>query len=587
MNLFQSLGLNESLASAVAELGFETPTPIQTEAIPVLLKENTDLVGLAQTGTGKTAAFGLPLLQLVDSSTKHTQGLVLAPTRELCMQITQDLKRYSKNLRGISVVPVYGGASIRDQIRDIKSGATIVVATPGRLMDMMDRKAVDLSKISYVVLDEADEMLNMGFKEDIDQILKGTPDSKKTWLFSATMPREVKAISKNYMDKPYELSMGQQNTTNANIEHQYFIVSPSNRYEALKRIVDINTEIYGVIFCRTKIETQEIAENLMRDGYSADALHGDLSQAQRDKVMKAFRGKTLQMLVATDVAARGIDVSNVTHVVHMNLPDEIEYYTHRSGRTARAGKKGISMAIVTPREVDKIRQLERRLSVPFTLKQVPSGVEVCEIRLKDMFKKVLTVEVREEQMAKFIPEAMSIFAGLTKEEIISRFAALEFNRFLEYYQGSLDLNLSDKRTRDRKEGAYEDRPVREHFSGDRLFINVGKMDGFEKGALINLICRQTGLKGKDIGKIELKGAYSFFEVEKPITPKVLTSFEGYSFEGRPVRVEITEASSSGGGFGGGSSSGGGDKFRARERREKHGSNPRAAHGRPRRNNNRY
>ncbi|MDN4164878.1 DEAD/DEAH box helicase [Cytophagales bacterium LB-30] len=578
---FQSLGLNESLVNAVTELGFEAPTPIQAEAIPVLLNNHTDLVGLAQTGTGKTAAFGLPLLHLIDPALRHTQALVLAPTRELCLQITQDLIRYSKNLKGVRIVPVYGGASIRDQIRDIKTGATIVVATPGRLMDLMEKRAVDLSAISYVVLDEADEMLNMGFKEDIDQILAGTSPEKKTWLFSATMPKEVKAISKNYMNKPYELSVGQQNTTNANIEHQYFIVSPKDKYQALKRIVDINTEIFGVIFCRTKIETQEIADKLMQDGYNADSLHGDLSQAQRDKVMRSFRTRSIKILVATDVAARGIDVSNVTHVIHMNLPDEIEFYTHRSGRTARAGKKGISMAIVSPREMDKIRQLERRLSVPFTLKQVPSGVEVCEVRLKELLKRVLEVEVKEKEMKPFLPEVMALFADVSKEDVITRFASLEFNRFLEYYQGSLDLNVSaDKRSRDRKDRA-DDFEVREsrHFTGDRLFINVGKMDGLEKGGLINLICRQSNIKGKDIGRIELKGAYSFFEVEKEITPRVISSFEGFDHNGRPVRVEVTDTKSPSGGGG----REGGAPYRARERREKHGANPRHSHGKPRRN----
>lgn len=532
MKSFESLGLSGHLVEAIRQLGFESPTPIQEKAIPVLLKGNVDLVGLAQTGTGKTAAFGLPLLELVDENLRSTQALVIAPTRELSVQITNDLENFSKSFKRLNIVTVYGGASIRDQIVKVKRGAQIIIATPGRLMDLLSRKVVDLTSVKYVVLDEADEMLNMGFKEDIDEILTTTPEDKNVWLFSATMPREVREIAKNYMRSPKELTMGERNQGNENIDHQYIVVDERDKYLALKRFVDNTPDIFGVIFCRTKVDTQKIAEHLIKDGYNADALHGDLSQQQRDRVMKSFKNKTLQLLVATDVAARGIDVNNITHVVHMNMPDEMEYYTHRSGRTARAGKKGISLAIISKREMGRIQQVERGLKRKFTRTMVPTGDEVCQNKLLALVHKVKQVEVNEEEIDSFLPEVYHELRDLSKEDIIKRFASIEFNRFLEYYRDARDLNKSEKRTFEFEE---EDR----YLTGDRVFINVGKMDGLEKGSLLDLICDFGEVTKTAIGKIDLKGAYSFFEIEKKFTEQVMKNFEGVELRGRKVRLELT------------------------------------------------
>jgi len=468
MKSFDSLGLSGQLVESIRQLGFETPTPIQEKAIPILLQGNLDFVGLAQTGTGKTAAFGLPLLELVDENNRATQALVIAPTRELSVQITNDLERFSASYKKLNIVTVYGGASIRDQIIKVKRGAQIIVATPGRLIDLLERKVVNLTTIQFIVLDEADEMLNMGFKEDIDAILSTTPEDKNVWLFSATMPREVREIAKNYMRNPQELTMGERNQGNENIDHQYIVVDDRDKYLALKRFVDNTPDIFGVVFCRTKVDTQKIAEHLIKDGYNADALHGDLSQQQRDRVMKSFKNKTLQLLVATDVAARGIDVNNITHVVHMNMPDEMEFYTHRSGRTARAGKKGISLAIISKKEIGRVQQIERSLKRKFTKVMVPTGDEVCQNKLLALVHKVKEVEVNEEEIDSFLPEVYHELRDLSKEDIIKRFASIEFNRFLEYYRDARDLNKSEKRTFEFTE--EDDR----YMTGDRVFINVGK-----------------------------------------------------------------------------------------------------------------
>jgi ATP-dependent RNA helicase DeaD len=534
MKSFEALGLSRELVEAIRQLGFETPTPIQEKAIPILLQGDTDLVGLAQTGTGKTAAFGLPLIQLVEEKNRATQALIVAPTRELSVQITSDLERFMVKVKRLNIVTVYGGASISDQIRKIRQGAQIIVATPGRLIDLLSRKVVDLTHIQFVVLDEADEMLNMGFKEDIDEILSTTPDSKKVWLFSATMPREVREIASNYMSNPKELTMEGRQSGNENIDHQYAIVDERDKYLALKRFVDYTPDIFGVIFCRTKIDTQRIAEHLIKDGYNADPLHGDLTQVQRDRVMKSFKEKTLQLLVATDVAARGIDVNNITHVIHMNMPDEMEFYTHRSGRTARAGKKGISLAIVSKKEVGRIGQIEKMLKRKFTKILVPTGDEVCQQKIVGLVHKVRHVEVNEEEIDSFLPEVYHELKDLSKEDIIKRFASIEFNRFLEYYRDARDLNKSEKKSffdEGRPDGAYS--------TGDRIFINVGKMDGLETGTLLGLIC-DYGDIGKDkVGKIDLKGAYSFFEVGKEYTSQVMKGFEGVEVRGRKVRLEMT------------------------------------------------
>jgi ATP-dependent RNA helicase DeaD len=574
MKSFDALGLSGQLVEAIRQLGFENPTPIQEQAIPILLQGKTDLVGLAQTGTGKTAAFGLPLLDLIDESNRTTQALILAPTRELSVQITNDLENFSKNVKDLNIVTVYGGASISEQIKKVKRGAQIIVATPGRLIDLIERRVVNLSTVQYVVLDEADEMLNMGFKDDIDEILSGTPDEKNVWLFSATMPREVREISKNYMNNPQELTVGERNQGNENIEHQFVLVDERDKYLALKRLVDYTTDIFGVIFCRTKIDTQKVAEHLIKDGYNADALHGDLTQAQRDRVMKSFKNKTLQLLVATDVAARGIDVSNITHVIHMNLPDEIEYYTHRSGRTARAGKKGISMAIISKRDMGKISQIEKTLKRRFTKIGVPTGDEVCQKKIMALTQKMRNVEVNEEEIDSFLPEVYHELRDLSKEDIIKRFASIEFNRFLEYYRDAKDLNKSGN---ERKQSFVDESGAESYSTGDRIFINLGKMDGLEKGDLLGLICDYGEIEKSKIGRIDLKGAYSFFELEKDITAKVMKGFEGLEVRGRKVRLEMTnerreKRDDDGGGsrkrYGGGDRggrSGGRDRGRDRDR----------------------
>ncbi|MGB4773684.1 MAG: DEAD/DEAH box helicase [Daejeonella sp.] len=576
MNPFINLGIRHDIVNAITELGFENPTPIQEQAIPVLLSGSNDFVGLAQTGTGKTAAFGLPLLEQLDFEENYPQALILCPTRELCLQITSDMKNYAKNMKNVNVVAVYGGANISDQLRQIKRGVQIVVATPGRMLDIINRKAIDFSQVGFVVLDEADEMLNMGFQEDIDSILSTTPDDKKTWLFSATMPAEVRRIAKKYMTDPFELTMGTKNTGNVNIEHEYYVVRARDKYAAFKRIVDFNPEIFGIVFCRTKIETQEIAESLIKDGYNADALHGDLSQQQRDKVMKRYRDRSLQLLIATDVAARGIDVNDVTHVINYSLPDEIENYTHRSGRTARAGKTGVSIAIINSKELGKIRQIERVIGKQFTKAEIPNGFDVCEKQLFALVHKVHNVEVNEEQIEQYIPRIMDEFKDLDKEQIIKRFASLEFNRFLEYYKNAPDLNApaNEERSGDRNDRG--DRSFKSSVSAGytRLFLNLGSVDDFTRGDMLGFICNNAKISGKSIGKIDLKGVFTFFEVENEFVEKVQQGFKSVDYQGRAVRIELAgdreggggsrerssggnrEGRSGGGGYRGGTSSGG-------------------------------
>ena len=577
MNPFSTLGIRHDIVNAITELGFENPTPIQEQSIPVLLSGSNDFVGLAQTGTGKTAAFGLPLLELLDFEENYPQALILCPTRELCLQITSDIKNYAKNMKDVQVVAVYGGANISDQLRQIKRGVQIVVATPGRMLDIINRKAINFGQVQFVVLDEADEMLNMGFQEDIDSILSTTPEDKKTWLFSATMPNEVRRIAKKYMTDPFELTMGTKNTGNVNIEHEYYIVKARDKYSAFKRIVDFNPEIFGIVFCRTKIETQEIAESLMKDGYNADALHGDLSQQQRDKVMKRYRERSLQLLIATDVAARGIDVNDVTHVINYSLPDEIENYTHRSGRTGRAGKTGISIAIINSKELGKIRHIERSIGKQFTKAEIPTGFDVCEKQLFAMIHKVHNVEVNEEQIEQYIPRIMDEFKDLDKEAIIKRFASLEFNRFLEYYSKAPDLNVSsDDRGYERTErGDRAERGDRSFKSSTspgytRLFMNLGSVDDFTRGDMLGFICNNTKISGKSVGKIDLKGVFTFFEVEESAVNQVIEGFKSVDFQGRDVRIELAgdreggsserggsyRGSGGGGGYRGGGSGGG-------------------------------
>lgn len=580
---FKELGLKGEVLKSLTEMGFETPTPIQTEAIPHLLKDNSDFVGLAQTGTGKTAAFGLPLVSKVEEKRKIPQGLVICPTRELCLQITKDLQNYSKYLN-INVVAVYGGTDIRRQITDIKNGAAIIVATPGRLVDLTDRKALRLDEIEWVVLDEADEMLNMGFKEDIDTILEKTPAEKNVWLFSATMPKEVAQIAKNYMESPLEVSIGHKNQTNENIEHIYYMVKERDRYSATKRLIDFNPNIYGLIFCRTRNETASVAEKLEKDGYNAAPIHGDLSQAQRDSVMKRFREKSLQILVATDVAARGIDVSDITHVINYNLPDDIENYTHRSGRTARAGKKGESMVLINTRELGKIRQIERGIRTTFTVGTVPNAKEICEVQLMQLADKVTSADVREDDIEEFLPIIMRQFEGLTKEEVIKKFVSAEFNRFFDYYQRSGDLNASKEEGRDRDDrdgrgsrdrgersdrGDRGERGSRNDENKTRFFVSIGRRDGLNPGGLLRVICDSADLRSDNIGKIDIMDSFSFFEADDAHADAILSKVNGTEYEGHKVSVEITRKrkddsnrSRGGGGYSGGSG-GGGSRFEGR------------------------
>jgi ATP-dependent RNA helicase DeaD len=547
MNAFEALGLNEQLVQAITEMGFETPTPIQEKAIPVLLSGTTDFVGLAQTGTGKTAAFGLPLLHLIDVSQKHPQALIVCPTRELCLQICNDLMNFKKHVRGLNVEPVYGGASIVMQIRELRKGVQIVVATPGRLIDLIERKAIDLQKVKYVVLDEADEMLNMGFRDDIDFVLKNTILRESIWLFSATMPTAVKAISRNFMTNPIEVTMGKKNTANVNIDHQYFITPAHSRYDTLKRLVDFNPGMYGVIFTRTKADAQEVAERLVKEGYDIEALHGDLTQQQRDKVMGRFRAKSIQLLIATDVAARGIDVDGITHVINYELPDDIEVYTHRSGRTARAGKSGICITICHSREAYKIRSIEKMVNAQFHRLDIPSGKDVCRKQFFHFMDKLMLADISNGEYENYLPDLQEKFADVSKDEVLKRVAALEFNHFLKYYQNSDDLNTkTDSRERrdtgrDRDAGSFErkerstfTRTVDNGFS--RLFINLGTKDGFYKASFLQFILDESNLNKEVLGKIDIREMNAWVEVDKAAAGKMIKSMDGKKYNGRLVRM---------------------------------------------------
>lgn len=568
MSSFSELGLSDRLLANIQRLGYENPTPIQEQAIPQLVTGTRDMIALAQTGTGKTATFGLPLVDLIDVKEDYVQALILAPTRELCVQISNDLKSYTKGVKDIEVVPVYGGANISEQIKSIRRKCHIIAATPGRLIDLLSRDVVNISAIKYFILDEADEMLNMGFQEDIDEILKHTSTEKRVWLFSATMPKEIERIAKNYMSNPLEIAVGNKNSGNENITHQFTVVHGSDRYKALKRIIDYHYDIYGLIFCRTKIETQEIADQLLADGYNADSLHGDLSQAQRDKVLNNFRKRSLQLLVATDVAARGIDVSDVTHVINYHLPDELEYYTHRSGRTARAGKTGISIAIVSPKDQFKVSQMERQLKLSFERIKVPTGREICGQKMKAMIGELQKVVVNEAEIDSYIPQLIKATEHLEREDLIKRFASLEFNHFLDYYRDSYDINISsDSRSRDRRsDGDYStrrgdrndrggSRTDRNGHSGDRggyvgdrggdrsgpvgsrLFINIGKKDGLDIHSFLNLVSANTGIPKKDINRVELSGVYTHFDVETGMGDKVIKKMNGGWYGDRQIRIE--------------------------------------------------
>ncbi|MBC8321101.1 MAG: DEAD/DEAH box helicase [Bacteroidetes bacterium] len=542
MNNFEELNLNAELISAITELGFVKPTPIQELVIPVLLDSNRDLVGLAQTGTGKTAAFGLPMIQKTDTSIKQTQGIILSPTRELCIQITKDLKSYSKNYKNLRVTAVYGGSSIETQISELQKGTHIVVGTPGRTLDLIKRKKLNISKINTVVLDEADEMLSMGFKEDLNSILETTPESKQTLLFSATMPAEISRISAKFMKNPLEISAGDKNVTAVNVKHIYYEVQARDRYEALKRIADVNPKIYGIIFCRTRRETKEIADKLIQDGYNADALHGDLSQAQRDSVMGKFRSKHLQLLVATDVAARGLDVDDLTHIINYNLPDENDVYIHRSGRTGRAGKSGISLSILHMREKHKLRAVEKMIGRKFDKLLVPSGKEICEKQLFKLVENVEKVEIDESQIAPFLDVIYKKLEWLNREDLIKKFVSVEFNRFLSYYKGAKDLNQvcdprEERKPRQPKE--RRDRSERQtEFGFSRLFINLGSSTNLNPSSLIGLINQYTRERNIDIGRIEIMKNFSFFEVDSSFEKIILKAFKDASFNDIPIVAEL-------------------------------------------------
>lgn len=536
MNKFEQLGLNPSILKAVEEMGFESPSEIQEKAIPVLLNEDTDMVALAQTGTGKTAAFGFPLIQKINSNAKHTQALILSPTRELCLQITNELKNYSKFEKNLNAVAIYGGASITDQARQIERGAQIIVATPGRMQDMMNRRMVDITKIDYCVLDEADEMLNMGFYEDITSILADTPKSKNTWLFSATMPKEVATIAKKFMKTPIEITVGTKNQGTSNVSHEYYLVNSRQRYEALKRLADANPDIFSVIFCRTKRDTQKVAEKLIEDGYSAAALHGDLSQNQRDLVMKSFRTKQIQMLVATDVAARGIDVEDITHVINYQLPDEIETYTHRSGRTGRAGKSGVSMVIVSKSEVRKIKSIERIIQQKFEQKDIPDGMEICRVQLFHLANDIKETEINHE-IDPYLPSINEVLEGFSREELIKKFFSVEFTRFFNYYKNTPDLS-SEGRGSERSSGGEE---------STRFFINIGAKDGFDWMSLKDFLKATLDLGRDDVYKVDAKSTFSFFNTDAVHADKVIETFKNFKHNGRHIDVEITTDSGRGGG----------------------------------------
>ena len=543
MSTFLDLGLKEPINKALIDLGYEKPTVIQEKAIPQIISSTEDLKAFAQTGTGKTAAFSLPIIEQINSSDKNVQAIILSPTRELAVQIGNNIKEFSKYIPDLKVVTVYGGSNIEEQIRGLKRGAQIVVGTPGRTVDLINRRALKLGNVKWLVLDEADEMLNMGFKDELDKVLDATPDTKQTLLFSATFPREVEAIARNYMTNPVEITSGEKNQGSDNVTHEYYLVNERTRYQALKRIADVNTDIYAIIFCRTRRETQEVANNLIKDGYSADALHGDLSQAQRDSVMGKFRKRTIQILVATDVAARGIDVNDLTHVINHKLPDQIENYNHRSGRTGRAGNKGISAVLVNNKEKGRLRVIERIIKKKFIATKVPTGKEICQNQLMHLIDKVQNIEVNNEQIEEFLPSIYEKLEGLTREELIQKFVSLEFNSFLTYYDKSADLNdLSSSR-----DSSSRGRSRDENMT--RFFINLGRKDKLNPASLIGLINDQKIADKIEIGAIDILDTFSFFEIDKNFEKETLDAFASNDpeFSGRSVNIEITKSNRGGGG----------------------------------------
>ncbi len=564
MTTFTDFGLKPEILQGISELGYETPTPIQAKVIPQVLDNRSDIVGLAQTGTGKTAAFGLPLLQWTDTSKRTPTSLVLAPTRELCVQIAKDIESYAKYMGKLKVLAVYGGTSITNQIRDLKNGVHILVATPGRLIDLIERRAADLSAVEIVVLDEADEMLNMGFIDDINTILSSCPNDRTTMLFSATMPREIQRLANKYMNNPVEIAAGDRNASTNQVEHHYYYIRERDRYLALKRIVDYYPGIYGIVFCKTKLDTQRIADKLMEDGYDAEPLHGDLSQQQRDRVMDKFRNKNVSILVATDVAARGIDVDSLTHVINYNLPDETETYTHRSGRTGRAGKTGISLVLVNTKERSKIRQIENNIKKKFEKKLIPEGSEICKVQLFNLIDKIESTEAKDADIEPFLPEIFARFENFSREDLIRKIVSEEFHRFLVYYQNSASLNVpegsdkdfgrdsdrGDRRSRGSKGRDGErgsDRGRTSSYKGGndgdnfaRLFINCGKMDELNPQRLMGIVNDAGNGKRVQFGRIEILDKFSFFEIEKSAQHSVLDSLNKFEWKNRRIKAEPSE-----------------------------------------------
>jgi ATP-dependent RNA helicase DeaD len=536
MKNFEELGITPGILKAIRELGFETPMAVQESVIPLMLGDDCDIIALAQTGTGKTAAFGLPLVLSTDTELNSPQTLILCPTRELCMQITGDLKDYARYAGGLKILAVYGGASIENQINALKKGVHIVVATPGRLIDLINRRAAKLASVSTVILDEADEMLNMGFLDSINEILEEVPEGRRTLLFSATMSAEIAGIAKRYMNDPKEITIGTRNASAANVSHGYYLVNSKDKYRVLKRIADSEPNVYGIIFCRTRRETQEIASMLIEDGYNADALHGDLSQVQRDTVMQKFRVRNLQLLVATDVAARGLDVDDLTHVINYTLPDDTEVYTHRSGRTGRAGKKGISISLISPREKNNLRQVEKLIKKPINAIPIPSGKEICGKQLFHYIKRLETVATEHQEIEKLLPEISRKLADLDRDELLRRVVSLQFDKFLDDYRSGEDIFSPDDRNDSFRKSGKESKP------GDykRLFINLGKTDGFFPEQLIELVNKSTPGKKIPIGKIDLLKTFSFFEVLNEHADLMIEALNNKMFMERRVAVEIAQ-----------------------------------------------
>lgn len=557
MKTFEELGVAPEIRRAIEEMGYENPMPIQEAVIPYLLSEIRDVIALAQTGTGKTAAFGLPLLQKIDTDRNVPQALILAPTRELCLQIAGDLADYSKYINHLKVLPVYGGSSIESQIKALKRGVQIIVATPGRLIDLINRRTVSLEDIKYVVLDEADEMLNMGFTESIDEILSKVPDNRSMLLFSATMPKEISKITRKYMQDPKEITIGRKNEGSNSVKHVYYMVHAKDKYLALKRLADFYPDIYGIVFCRTRRETQEIADKLIQDGYNADSLHGDLSQAQRDAVMQKFRMRNIQLLIATDVAARGLDVDSLTHVINYGLPDDIESYNHRSGRTGRAGKTGTSIAIVHVKEKGKIREIEKIMNKKFEQGTIPSGDQICEKQILNLADQIEKVKVNEEEISRLLPDVFRKLDWLEKEDVIKRFVSLEFNRMIDYYRDAQEIEIPSDRYS--KDDSRSSRRGRDDDRGDsrrsgrgaekgyaRLFINMGRTDNLNPATLMGLV--NDFVPGKvRIGRIDLLQNFSFFEVPEGDAKDVISGLKGQEQNGRRISVELAGNNSGGGG----------------------------------------